>query len=184
MLSKKAKSKLLHNCVNETVTIHYEDELFDKTVFTFENYIIRNETQKTIMLKDNQKELELDYDNIVKIETFLETEKRLSLIENSETLEEGLAYTSEYITDDEQVSLEILKEKLLPKSIERNLQLLKQRITSLEPSYKHVENVLYNLLLNICENGKVVSVSQNERVMQITDEEIKQAIKNYEEEIF
>jgi hypothetical protein len=184
MITKAVKNKVLKNCINETVVIHYEDELFDKTVFTFENYDITNEKEKAITLKDNQKELELDYDNIVKIETFLETEKRLLLIENSETLEEGLAYTTEQLTDNEQVSLEILKEKLLPKSIERNLQVLRQRITSIDKVFKPIENVLYNLLLNICENGKVVSASQNKRVMQITDEEIKQAIKNQKEEIF
>jgi len=180
----KTKSRLLNNCVNETVVIHYEDEIFDKTIITFTNYVITNEKLKTITLKDNEKELELDYDNIIKIETFLEIGKRLSLIENSETLEEGLHYTNEYITDNEQVSLEVLKDKLLPKSIERNLQVLRQRIISIDNDFKGVENVLFNLLLNICENGKVATNEQNERLTQISVDEIKQAIKNYEGEIF
>ena len=180
----KTKNRILNNCVNETVVIHYEDEIFDKTIITFTNYVITNEKPKTITLKDNEKELELDYDNIIKIETFLEMGKRLSLIENSETLVEGIAYTTEQLTDNEQVSLEILKDKLLPKSIERNLQVLRQRIISIDNDFKGVENVLFNLLLNICKNGKIATAWQNERLTQITDEEIKKAVKNYKEEIF
>lgn len=178
------KKRIIDNCVYETIKIHYEDEFFGKTIFTFKNYKVILSDNKKTRISDNNKTLELEFDNIVKIETDLSIDKRVELIEQSETLEEGISYTSEEITSQEQVALEILQDKLLPQSIERNIQLLKDKIRRFNDSFKGVESILSNLLVNICENGKIVTASQNERLLQITDKDIEKIIKKYEEEIF
>ncbi len=175
----RLKVKILKNCQQHKVILHYEDEIFDKTIFTFENYTIKQE-HKSVIING----IELFLDNIIRIDTYLPIEKSKELISQSESIEEALHYTQEIMPNDIEVELELLKEKLLPKSIERNVNVLRQRIIGFKAHYKGIENVLFNLLVNICDNGKIVSMAQNEMVTKISDEEIKKAIKNYEEEIF
>jgi len=175
----RLKVKILKNCQQHKVILHYEDEIFDKTIFTFENYTIKQE-HKSVIING----IELFLDNIIRINAYLPIEKSKELISQSESIEEALHYTQEIMPNDIEVELELLKEKLLPKSIERNVNVLRQRIIGFKAHYKGIENVLFNLLVNICDNGKIVSMAQNEMVTKISDEEIKKAIKNYEEEIF
>ena len=175
----RLKVKILKNCQQHKVILHYEDEIFDKTIFTFENYTIKQE-HKSVIING----IELFLDNIMRINAYLPIEKSKELISQSESIEEALHYTQEIMPNDIEVELELLKEKLLPKSIERNVNVLRQRIIGFKAHYKGIENVLFNLLVNICDNGKIVSMAQNEMVTKISDEEIKKAIKNYEEEIF
>ena len=176
----RLKVKILKNCQQHKVVLHYEDEIFDKTIFTFKNYTIEQREQKSVIIND----IELFLDNIIRIDTYLPIEKSKELISQSESIEEALHYTQEIMPNDIEVELELLKEKLLPKSIERNVNVLRQRIIGFKAHYKGVENVLFNLLVNICGSGKIVSMAQNEMITRISDEEIKNAIKNYEEEIF
>ena len=173
------KAKILTNCQQDKVVLHYEDEIFGKTIFTFENYTIQQE-HKSVVING----IELFLDNIIRIDTYLSIEKSKELISQSESIEEALHYTQEPIPNDIEVELELLKEKLLPRSIERNVSVLRQRIMCLKPHFKAIDNVLFSLLVNICDNGKIVSMAQNEMITKISDEEIRKAIKNYEEEIF
>ena len=173
------KAKILTNCQQDKVVLHYEDEIFGKTIFTFENYTIQQE-HKSVVING----IELFLDNIIRIDTYLSIEKSKELISQSESIEEALHYTQEPIPNDVEVELELLKEKLLPKSIERNMNVLRQRIISFKAHYKAVESILFSLLVNICDGGKIVSMAQNEMITKISDEEIRKAIKNYEEEIF
>ena len=184
MMLPRIKKRIIEKCVYGTIKVCYEDELFGETPFTFKNYEIVSSDNKKIRISDKDKIFEFEYDNINRLETNLSIDKRVELIEQSESLEEAIYYTSEEITSQEQVALEILQDKLLPQSIERNIQLLKDRIRQFNDSYKAVGHILFNLLVNICENGKIATACQNEQLTQIADEDIKKAVKNYEEEIF
>jgi RNase P/RNase MRP subunit p30 len=182
-MKKEIIDLVLAKCTTEKIKITYEDEIFGITVLSFKNYTIDTKTDKYFSISEEMG-MAVEYNRIIAIDIETSIDKRVELIEQSENLEEALIYTSEEMTPNEQVALEILYEKLLPQMIERNLQTLKQRIMGFTHVFKTIENVLSNLRLNICENGKIATSEQNERLTQISDEEIKNAIKNYEEEIF
>ena len=177
-MTPKTKKRILENCENcGVVIVRYEDEIFGKSLYTLKNYKIENKSDKAICLDG----LQLEYDNIVRIYIDTDLEKRIELIGNAKSIEEGLWYASSQMAYEEEQALEKLQQKLFPKQVERYLQWLRNEIMPLNHSNLSVESILSNLLLNILGKEKIENTSELKCLRQITQNDIEKVIKGMEE---
>lgn len=180
-MTPQLKKRILENCQGYNVRIVYEDEIFGKASLLFAEYQTEENMDNTIRLVTRKSAITLDFDNIVRIYVDMPREKRVELIEKSNSLEEALTYCQLKISDDEQVALEELQLKLFPERVEQHLQWLRNQIKACEPHFNAVEQVLSNLLLNMLGKEKIDTASDFKRLRQITKNDIKKIIKEMRE---
>lgn len=164
------------------VDIHYEDDMFGCFNVCYENSYDFIDLGKSFQINN----IELLYQNIIAIKIFATDEERLNLIQNSQSLEEAVHYCGDPISDDEEVALNILKEKLQPQANRRIIDDLKSMIATelaAKQARLSVESILSDLLLNTYGTNKIAEIE----ILSITNETkemIQKIIKAYEEEIF
>lgn len=177
MKSELAKT-ILEKAINCDIKLQYDQEHFG---------VVEIELKKnSFTVNDNLLETEImiiPFENIISLEITADNYTRINLIENAESLQEAIHYTSEFITADEEVALEILKLKLFEinkKEILEELELEISEIINSNDYNSTVESVLINLLLNILKKEKIETSKDLSVLRLVKENEIKKIIEEME----
>ncbi len=177
MNSELAKT-ILEKAINCDIKLQYDQEHFGVVEIELKknNFTVTDELLET-------ENMLIPFKNIITLEIIADEFTRITLIENADSLQEAIHYTSEYITDDEKVALEILQLKLFEttkKEVLRELEIEISEIINSNGYNSSVESVLINLLLNILKKEKIETSKDLSVLRLVKENEIKKIIEEME----